>query len=456
VHFEEARRLLPEAFEAWVGRANCELHAGHRRAAVETLREAARVIPSGAAELESHALFAMQYGDEYRAEEVFDAHRAWARDHASHAVAPPTHTAKSGKVRVGLVAPSFRASAMGFALLPLLQAHDRARFEFVAYSNGDFEDEAAQRVRDACDGWRITPDLDDVAFAQAVHADGIDVLVDLAGHTPGNRLRAFALKPARVQVSWLDYFNTTGLESIDALVVDDTTLATPPQQSFTERLVSAGPVRYPYAAPSYAPLPVARSHAGAAVFGSFARLAKVCPTTMEAWCAVLRAVPGSRLVLKNDSLGDPPLRDEVLASFEARGIDGARIEMRPLSGHQAMLAQYADVDVVLDSLPYNGGITTLEALWMGRPVVTVAGATLIARQAASLLAAAGHPEWVARDAAHFASIAASLVADRGALARLHASLRDEVKRSPLCDGPAFARRFESLLSDLLARAQGST
>jgi predicted O-linked N-acetylglucosamine transferase (SPINDLY family) len=253
-----------------------------------------------------------------------------------------------------------------------------------------------------------------------------------------------------VQASWLDYFNTTGLAAMDAVIADDACLARPLALPFVERLVSVGPVRYPYEAPADAP-PVPDTPASRpTTFGSFARLAKLCDTTWDAWAAAMRAVPGSRLVLKADALGDADVRSRVAAPLVARGIDAGRLEMRPASAHAAMLAEYGDVDIVLDTAPCNGGITTLEALWMGRPVVTIAGDTLVARQGVAILSAIGRAEWIARDAAGFAAIAARLASDRVALAREHAGLRERLAASPCCDAASFTARLEARLAQSLA------
>jgi protein O-GlcNAc transferase len=446
--YVEAARRVPNSADPWIGVANASLRMGERREAVEALRNAAKADPERGAEVGSHELVAMQQGDEFTAEEVFAAHQDWARRFQLKAVSTPLPRRVGGRIRVGYVSPAFHASAMAFALLPVLERHDRERFEIACYSQGGPHDTVTERFRALAAAWRDTTPMNDIDLWRAIQDDGIDVLVDLAGHTPGNRLTVFPLRPAPVQLSWLDYFNTTGLDAIDGILADDASLVAPLQQRFVERLVAVGPCRYPYAPPADVRA-VAPRPERPVVFGSFARLSKVCSTTLAAWGAAMSAVPGARLVLKNDSLADPAVRERLSRDLVAHGVERSRVEMRGASEHRRMMAEYADVDVVLDTAPYNGGITTLEALYMGRPVVTLAGTTLIGRQGAGILAALGHPEWVAQDAAQFGNIAASLAADPSRLGAIQLGLRESLLRSPLCDAEGFTRRLEALYERML-------
>jgi len=214
-------------------------------------------------------------------------------------------------------------------------------------------------------------------------------------------------------------------------------------QRFTEEVVRIDPVRLCYTAPdiapAVAPLPMSRNKIP--TFGSFSRQSKITEDVVGWWSEVLRAVPSSRLVVKNAALTDPGCREDLLGRFAARGVDAARLDLRGPSSHAAMLAEYGDIDVALDTFPYNGGLTTCEALWMGVPVVTVLGEAMISRQSAALLAASGNARWVGRDAHAATRIASALVGEPDALAEIRAGLRDAMARSPLMDGPRFAREF---------------
>jgi protein O-GlcNAc transferase len=446
--YEAAARFAPGSADPWIGQANACLRLGLRREAVAALEEAARQDPQRSAEVRSHALFAMQHGDEYPAGEIFAAHEAWARDFEVKAVSSPLPRRVGGRIRVGYVSPAFHASAMAFALLPVLERHARDRFEVVLYAQGGIQDQVTGQMRAHAAAGRDTSAMDDEDLWIAIQQDGIDVLVDLAGHTPGNRLTMFALRPAPVQLSWLDYFDTTGLAAMDGIVADDASLVAPLEQRFREPLLAVGPCRYPYAPPAGVREVGARPER-AIVFGSFARFSKVCGATLDAWAAVLRAIPAARLVVKNDSMADPAIRERLASDLAARGVEASRVEMRPGSEHRLMMAEYADVDVVLDTLPYNGGITSLEALYMGRPVLTVTGKTLVGRQGTSIVNAAGHPEWAAADVDALVAAAKALASDLAALGRTQQALRGELLASPLCDAEGFTRRLEALYERLL-------
>ncbi len=451
--YRQAAAQRPAWAEPRIGEGNALLKLARRREAVAAFGQAAALDPARAAAIGSQQLFAMQYGDEFSAEERFAAHRAWAARHAAAAARGEPPPFPSGRrIRIGYVSPRFQLSSMAFALLPVLARHDRDRFEIFCYAEREAADEVGEEFRRLAEHWRETQALGDEAMASAIRSDGIDLLVDLAGHTPGNRLPVFARRPATAALSWLDYFDTTGVEAIDAIVGDDVTLAAPLAQRFVETPVSVGPIRYPYAAPAYAPAvaPPPALAGERATFASFARLAKITEAALDAWAGVLARVDGSRLVLKNDSLGDPALAPALREAFSRRGIDPARVELRPGGGHERMLSELSGVDIVLDTFPYNGGITTLEALWMGRPVVTLVGESLIGRQGAAILAAAGLAELVAGDAAGYVERAVALARDPARLAALSAGLRGRVAASALGDVEGFTRRLEAVYLRVLA------
>jgi protein O-GlcNAc transferase len=434
---------------SWVRLGEASLGLGLCGEAVEAYRRAEALGPPGAAQIGSARLFAMQHDGTHGRAEVFEAHRAWAARYAPASPRPAFGNTRDPErpLRIGYVSARFRESSAAFLLAPVIANHDRARFGIHCYAQQDVEDAVTARIRSSGVHWVDARPLGDRELAARMRDDGIDIAIDLAGHTPGHRLPAFAWGPAPVTGTWLDYFNTTGLEGIDFLVTD--AIHSPPgdAQPFTERLARLPACRYCWEPPAYAPpvaaVPLARG-AGAPVFGSFNRMAKLSPATLEAWCALLRRVPGARLVLKNASLGRAAEQAFFSGWFRERGVDPARIEWQGADSHEAALAQYAGIDVVLDTFPYNGGLTTLEALWMGRPVVTVAGDTLISRQSKAILSAAGLPELCADDAGAFVDIAAGLVADATRLSALSGSLRERVRASALLDHARFTRDLEDL------------
>ncbi len=385
---------------------------------------------------------------------MFRAHRDWAARFA--AGVPRTELRErpaDARLRVGFLSPALRAGPTGAFLEPLFAHLDRERLRIHAYRVAGSADATTQRLREHCDAWHDLQDRGDEEIARAIRDDALDVLVDLAGHAPGGRLLVLARKPAPIIVTWLDYFDTTGLDAVDYLVGDPVSTPADGAQEFSERVVSMEPCRLCFAAPRESP-PVAPPPASLGrpfTFGSFNRYAKIGPPVVMAWARILQAVPASRLLLKADALADAKLHAQARERFAAHGIDPARIELRGPSPHAQMLAEYADVDISLDTFPYNGGLTTCEALWMGVPVLTVPGTTMIARQSAALLGAAGLAEWVADSVDELPRRAARHAGDIGGLADLRAGMRTRLQASPLMDARAFAARFERLLLGIAQR-----
>ena len=292
------------------------------------------------------------------------------------------------------------------------------------------------------DLWRPVTGRSDSEVADLIRADGIDILVDLAGHTAHHRLLAFARRPAPVQVTWLGYPGTTGLDVFDARLVD--AITDPPG---AERFASEPLLRLPgpflcYASTHGAP-PVAPGRARSVTFGSFNNPTKLNLPLIERWSEILAAVPDSRLLLKGRTFDDPAIAARWRAAFVGHGIGAARVECRgwnPTTNDH--LAAYGEVDIALDNVPYNGTTTTCEALWMGVPVVTLAGDRHSSRVGASLLGAVGLDGLVARDWPGYLATAIRLAADGEERSRLRASLRGRMERSPLMDARRFAQAVE--------------
>jgi predicted O-linked N-acetylglucosamine transferase (SPINDLY family) len=278
-----------------------------------------------------------------------------------------------------------------------------------------------------------------------VRQDGIDILVDLAGHSGANRLMLFARKPAPVQASWLGYPNTTGIAAIDFRITD--AIADPPSADalHSETLVRLADGFLCYQPPgdarSVAPLPAFA--AGHVTFGSFNNLAKVTPEVVRRWATILGAVPGSRLMLKSHSFADAGTSDRYGGLFAASGIAAERLDLLPrILATEGHLASYHRIDIALDPFPYNGTTTSCEALWMGVPVVTLAGSRHAGRVGASLMSRLGLDALVAADEAAYVATAARLAGDLPALTALRDGLRERMRRSKLCDAAGFAREME--------------
>ncbi|MCW5590720.1 MAG: hypothetical protein KIS74_01355 [Burkholderiales bacterium] len=422
------------------------MQAGDAPGAVRAYREAEECDAATAADNASRALFAMHFDEALAAPAIFEAHCEWGRRYGAFPAPAPFANGRDPRrrLRIGYVSPRFRASSAAFLLLPVLECHDAAEVEFHGYATQDEDDGVTARIRARAAGWTDARALGDEALAAAIRRDGIDIVVDLAGHTPGNRLAALARKPAPLVLTWLDYCDTTGCGAFDAIVTDG--FHSPPgdAQRFVERRLRLAPLRFCYQPPAYAPAvaPLPCTKNGRVTFGAFHRLAKMGPSVLRAWAELLALDERFRLVIKNDALGDAGEREHHRERLAAAGLPVGRVALRAASPHAEALAEYGDVDIALDAFPYNGGITTLEALHMGRPVVTLEGDTLISRQSAAILRAAGLEEFVASDVSAYVRLAAGLAADPERLARLSGGLRERLALSPVCDAAAFTRRLE--------------
>jgi len=349
------------------------------------------------------------------------------------------------RLRIGYVSGDFRRHPVGYFLTPVLRCHDPAAVECFCYDNALRPDEVTTRLQGLGHHWRAIARMPDAEAATLIAADGIDILVDLSGHTAANRLRLFARKPAPVQVTWLGYWGTTGLSAIDYLLADAATPVPADEAWYSERIMRLPGGRFCYEPPEYAPSPPAappQSRLGRTTFGSFNNLAKLGPDAIELWAAILRAVPEACLLLKWKTLNDPAARQLLLDRFSAAGVAAERLELRGPSMHPRMLEEYGDIDIALDPFPFSGGLTSCEALWMGVPVVTLVGATPPARQTAAFLEALGLDDLIADTPDRYVAIAVALAADSGRIERLRAELRPRMAASPLCQAKAFTRNLE--------------
>ncbi len=356
-------------------------------------------------------------------------------------------TAGPERLRVGLVSGDLYGHPVGFFLENLLAHLDPSRIELIAYPTHHKQDELTARIRRYFSAWQPLLGLNDEAAAHLIHADGVHVLIDLSGHTAHNRLPVFAWKPAPVQVSWLGYFATTGMAEMDYLLADAVGVPEARQAQFTESVWYLPDTRLCFTAPAadlaVAPLPAIKN--GHITFGCFQNLTKVNDGVLELWGKILAALPDATLRLQCKQFSEPSLAAQLLQRLQRHGIDPARVAIHGSARREDYLAAHAEVDMILDTFPYPGGTTTCEALWMGVPTLTLAGDSLLARQGASLLGAAGLSDWVANSREAYVAKAIALASDLPGLARLRAGLRAQVLTSPLFDAPRFARHFEQAL-----------
>ncbi len=425
--------------------------------AIACFRESLRIEPDFHF-ASSHLLYSLNYDGVYSPEAIAKAHRHWGQRYCASVAPPdprPSRSDPDRRLRVGYVSPDFRSHSVAYFIEPILAHRDQAQVETFCYASLAAPDGVTERLRHLADCWRDVFSLDDCQLASLVRTDGIDILVDLTGHTGGNRLGTFARKPAPVQVTYLGYPNTTGLDCIDYRLTDAwADLPGLTDRYYTEELVRLPRCflcyQPPQAAPEVTDLPA--KTVGQITFGSFNHLPKVTPEAIALWSQILQAVPRSRLVLKSRWFGDQLTRARYQALFADCGIDSQRLKLvgliPDLSQH---LAFYSKIDIALDPFPYNGTTTTCEALWMGVPVITLAGRTHGGRVGLSLLTTVGLPELIATTPQEYVALAATLATELPKLTQLRASLRGRVAASTLCDAVAQARAMEAAYRNLWQR-----
>jgi len=442
-----ALEIEPELVPAWYLLGNMLRGTSRLDEALAAFAAARRLEPLRF-DLESMELLVLTLRDALSAEEVYERHRAFG---ARLEAAVPAHAGPYAgsrepgrRLRIGYVSSDFYRHPVAWFLLPLLERHDRAGFEAILYSTGDKVDEVTGQVKAAADGWRDARAMSDEALAQAIERDAIDVLVDLTGHAGALRLGVFARRPAPVQFTWLGYLHSTGLTRIDYRLTD--ARADPPGAS--ERLHTESLLRLPHCLWCYRPLHAAAHAAeapwrrnGFVTFGSFNHAPKLTASSRRIWAEILRQLPQARLRLVG--VPDGRARADLLRDFAAAGVPAARLTILPRVSFGEYLEQFDAVDIALDSMPYGGGTTTFDTLWMGVPVLTLAGDRPASRSAASILGALGLQDWVAATPAEYLRLALAHAGATGRLEELRGTLRQRLRASPLMDEARFARDVEA-------------
>jgi predicted O-linked N-acetylglucosamine transferase (SPINDLY family) len=441
-----ALELDPASIDAYQLLASVLRASARIAEALETLAAARRLEPARF-DLESMELHTLTLSDAITAEQLYARHRAYG-NRLEAAVAPgyaphANPKAPDRRLRVGYVSGDFNRHPVAWFALPLLERHDRAAVEVVCYATGGKRDEVTQRVRDAADLWRDAAALDEAQLADAIHADAIDVLVDLTGHAGVLRLGTFARQPAPVQVSWLGYLHSTGLTRIGFRLSD--ARADPPGAS--DRLHTEKLVRLPHSFWCFRPVLDAAAareapclQRGYLTFGSFNHAPKLSPGVRRLWARILAQLPQSRLLLVG--IPDGRARADLERDFAQAGIGPERLTILPRVPLPEYLRQFAAVDIALDSWPYGGGTTTFDALWMGVPVLTLTGERSTSRSATSILSALGLEDWIAATGEDYVRGALAHAAEPSRIAGLRAALRARLQASPLMDEAAFARSVE--------------
>jgi protein O-GlcNAc transferase len=397
----------------------------------------------------SNLLFAMHYLEGVTPQELLRRHRRF--EFYVHGKKRPKRIRHANSpdpdrpLRIGYVSGDFAVHPVGFFVSSVITRHDKSRFESFCYSARSGEDYVGYRIRQRADHFRRTVDLSEEGLAERIREDGIDVLIDLSGHTAANRMVTFAYKPAPVQATWAGYVGTTGLKTMDWLIADR--FHVPPElEAFHSERVYRMPNGYicyePFLnAPAVGALPASKN--GFVTFCSYPNPAKINRGTIATWARILTAVPSARLRLSYRWMANPLNVERIHAGFAEHGIDPARVIVDGGGDVSSMMASYNQVDIGLDTFPYSGGLTTCEALWMGVPVVTWPGPRFESRHSFSHLSNAGLTETTARDLDDYVRIAVELANDLPRLADIRLNLRTHMAASPLCDPDGFVRDLET-------------
>ncbi|HVT90861.1 MAG TPA: tetratricopeptide repeat protein [Tepidisphaeraceae bacterium] len=448
--FGEAIALLNRAVEiepngqAWANLGSALLETGRIDQAIEAYERGMSVEgPFGHA---NHGLLlALLHSDRHTPEQVFVAHRTWGRNFASASLPPVRDRTPTRQLRIGYVSSDFRQHALQYFIEPILIHHNRAEFEVTCYSGVTPPDDITARLRSLSHRWIDVGWLSDASLADQIRTDRIDILVDLSAHSAGSRLAAFAAKPAPIQISYLGYAATTGLVAMDYRISD--AILDPPgltEHLHAERLLRLPDIFWCYQPDKDAPDIVDRApDSQGIVFGSLNRLAKITPAAISLWSKILTGVPGSRLMLMASGLADESARQSFEAHFASHGIDPARLILRGPGTPEEYMAALNDVDIGLDTYPFNGGTTTCHALWMGVPVITLAGTSPISRTGATILNCVGLSDLIAQSPEGYVSCSIQLAKNMHRLQSMRRELRSRLRTSPLCDAPRFVRNLES-------------
>ncbi len=456
--YSRAIELQPDHLEARTDLANCYLHTGQIEEAIAEFRRILALKPDHLAAL-GCLCTAMNYPQGLDREDVFTAHKAYGdavmNIPANTLPAPPGTPSPDldpdRPLRIGYLSADLCEHSVAYFTRAMLKHRDGAQFQTYCYHTGTKLDAVSEELRGLTDHWRYVRALNDAQLAAKIRADRIDILVELAGHTQHSRLQMLRDKPAAVVVTYLGYPNTTGLPTVDYRLVDALTDTPESDRYHTEKLVRLPGCFLCYTprtdAPPVAPPPCVEN--GQVTFGSFNATKKITPQVFALWCRLLREVPTARLVLKGAAFSSPTALARYEAMLAEHEIDRNRVDLLGrIPAKKDHLDAYRLLDIGLDPFPYNGTTTTCEALWMGVPVVTLAGENHASRVGFSLLTAVGLPELVGTDEDSFVRAAVGLAGDTEHLQSLRSTMRDRVAASPLCDGPGFMQRLEAAYREM--------
>lgn len=450
----DAVRLDPGKAEAWATLALTFMDLGQHVQSLNAIERALALEPRRA-EFLSNRMMIAQYHPDMDSARLREMAAAWGRSLDIETMPPRPPREPAAPLRVAYLSPDFRAHPVGYILRGVLEAHDPARVQPSIWNLYAGSDWLSEEYRRSDLRWHDVVGLPDEAIAQAMREAGIDVLVDLAGHTAHNRLGVLARRPARVQCSFLGWFAALGVPGLDAVLMGTDQLAEGHASHFTEPVETLPGCHFRYRRLPNAPAMPSREPPGPLRFGCFNNTAKLHAEVIDAWAEILRAVPEATLELRWKTLADPQIADALARRFRAAGVDPARLRLRGASDHLELLAAYRDIHIALDPFPFSGGMTTLEALSMGVPVVTLAQLRPVSRQGYSMLRAVGLPELASGRVQDYVATAVALARDNGRRRAVRQRLQEDFDSGALADSGSLARHLESAYESLLARREGA-
>ena len=451
--YQNALNHKPDHAEAHNNFGNVLKGLGELEDALACYQKALDINP-GYVEAHSNLIFCMANSSEYGPKEILEEARRWNKAHARPLAAQPISHANAPnpdrRLKIGYLSGDIRQHPVGFFMEPVFKNHDKSAFEVHVYATQHKSDQVTERIKGHIDQWHDAAHLTPQALAEAVRDDGIDIVADLSGHAAYNGYLTLARRPAPVQILGIGNFCTSGLDCVDGLLSDPFETPEGTDSHFSEPLIRMPDGFVCYQPPDYAPDvgPSPCLSLGYITFGCFNNLAKVSKSAIALWAEILKQVPESRLLLKNMALASNRASERLKSLFTSHGVSEDRLLLEPGLPHEPFMAEYGRVDIGLDPIPYSGGLTTIEALWMGVPVVTLCGQTFAARHSTSHLNNAGLEDLVTKSSADYVRKVLELSADFSALNALRQSLRPKLAASPILDGERYTRNLEQNLRQL--------
>jgi len=446
--YQKALNLRPDLDYIHSNLGSIYTRQGKLDEALASYREALRLGPRNAL-THSNLLFLLNYHADYDEAALYAEHVRWGETYSQSPENIEVHSnspEEDRQLRIGYICADFRNHPVGYFIEGVLAHHDKSRFEVYVYSNHPIQDDLTARLRGHAAQWRDIVGQTDQTVARQIRDDRIDILVDLAGHTAGNRLLTLALKPAPIQATWMSYIATTGLKAVDYIIADRYVIPEESEGYYVEQVARLPNVYLCFTPPQYpievSPLPaLSRKEV---TFGCFNNTAKLTPETIATWAKLLQLLPASRIFLKSASFDDERVKEHYRGLFAMHGVQAERLEFAGHSPRQELLAAYRGVDIGLDPFPYTGGTTTAEALWMGVPVISLRGNRFVSRIGESFLSNVGLGEYVVDSKDAYIAKAIALASDLPRLANTRRQLREQMLNSPLCDCRGFTRDLEAV------------